>query len=1285
MFRSITTTVFLAIFLLQVNVAWAEEPLQAADTNQPIVTANTCDLYLKPGSVAFSIEPSTKQTVPDAELQFLGKVKNTNNYPVLKADILARVYYAKDIDNAKDDVLLEQFTPTEGLTMGAATELPFGFTWHIPKDSPEGSYYVVLSLRSSDSYEPITFDAKSDVVGNRTDFTVENDAPTKLVTLRSETAKLGADIYDNTSPTSFQSAADGLSVSVEIENPSASEKKVPLQWSQYANDASDESQLRYRTTRLVTLAAGEKKTLVYEIQPQSEGLVEVTAVTQEGESKSIVPIRFIQTGHPASEMVFGGLAGTLFTAGGEQTIFSCLKHHEPKLASSYSLMFTLKDAEGNTIHTFEQPLTAATSSEMVSSTFTPDKPYGQAMLQMSLKYNGVIVEEATSIYDCSVIDPTNCPAENITNNIFMKYGIYLLLVVVIIALAIAIGVYVVKKRRSYIVALLFAGLFFSVSFIVPSNVALASHASSCVLGPEEPMNDIDGFVDMRGAYECQPLNYIDPLHGGNPLSHMNNRYADCGSLGEGDMSPDGACLSRIKFSPPSGPAWRCELFVHECVANSSFNVDLGCGAQDLWLGMNCVAGEELRGDCAPDERGWTRSTPTTRSCSMNPFSYTGNKGTCVPDATCVPASCGDIGSSYLWNGINWDDYSATYINWTPSLVGIGMSQPPGAWSGPQYLGSGVTWTNANTLTCTGAPASSCTWNYVDGSDMTDLWGNVYSSCRLPGINSLPQCASGLSVSSDGTAAPAGSPAACKLSSCEKLRKVGPGCSLGATTDLKINSSDGPVSVNKNSTLDLSWEASNTTLSSCTLYGADLPSGSVSVGQTGTLSVLATMSDTYSLQCGSAAGDTDQVQVSIVNQPPNAPAIAHPTNNAPFGVDTTFTVSATDPDNDNVFYEIDWDMDGNQDETSATVPSGVGVFAIHNWLVSGSQTFQARTVDTAGARSGWTQKSITIDLPSVATAVLEASVNGGAWSTADQTVNSSDGVALQWSSSGATDCSGTGSGFTPSGTSGSDNVNTPAANSSILFDITCTGPGGNGTDNLTITTRQLPNLTIGQSQPALFGTFDPVTSTYNQVTVYILTQNLGGSDTTSAVDYLLELDINNDGDYADPGETVNRSNGVGMLAVGNVENDSEIVTDPAGISFGSHNVRITIDSSGNPGKVVETTEGNLIPGDNVYNGIVTAAPPDPLLSILANPIRVQNGQNTVVAWSVGNPYRMSCSIYGPGLAPTPPFDPSVSGFSGGSAPAGPITAKSEYTIACDAAGTIFTDTVIVEAEGVIEEI
>jgi hypothetical protein len=183
-------------------------------------------------------------------------------------------------------------------------------------------------------------------------------------------------------------------------------------------------------------------------------------------------------------------------------------------------------------------------------------------------------------------------------------------------------------------------------------------------------------------------------------------------------------------------------------------------------------------------------------------------------------------------------------------------------------------------------------------------------------------------------------------------------SAASSVNFTVNGSDGPLTVGKNSTLALAWTSSNVT--SCTLYGAGLPGGSVAVNGNASISASAITSspETYVLTCD---GITDSVVVNAVNQAPAAPTITGPTT-ANEGASNTFTITGTDPDSDQIYYQIDWDNDGTADVNSPAsgfINSGTAVSADRTWSTGGTYTFQARTVDTSVALSPWTSHTVTI--------------------------------------------------------------------------------------------------------------------------------------------------------------------------------------------------------------------------------------------------------------------------------------------------------------------------------------
>jgi archaellin len=102
-----------------------------------------------------------------------------------------------------------------------------------------------------------------------------------------------------------------------------------------------------------------------------------------------------------------------------------------------------------------------------------------------------------------------------------------------------------------------------------------------------------------------------------------------------------------------------------------------------------------------------------------------------------------------------------------------------------------------------------------------------------------------------------------------------------------------------------------------------------------------------------------------NNPPTDPIITPSPASGTTGISLPFTVVSTDPENDQLKYEIDWDNNGTTDAftpTSGYVASGAPQTTAKIWTVPGVYTFKVRATDNRGASSGWTADRVTIINP-----------------------------------------------------------------------------------------------------------------------------------------------------------------------------------------------------------------------------------------------------------------------------------------------------------------------------------
>jgi hypothetical protein len=105
-------------------------------------------------------------------------------------------------------------------------------------------------------------------------------------------------------------------------------------------------------------------------------------------------------------------------------------------------------------------------------------------------------------------------------------------------------------------------------------------------------------------------------------------------------------------------------------------------------------------------------------------------------------------------------------------------------------------------------------------------------------------------------------------------------------------------------------------------------------------------------------------------PNTAPSNPVVTNNpsAGFNEVVLFIFSSSDANNDNLKYEIDFDADGNVDRTvpsTSYVASNSAQSTTYSWSAAGTKTINFRAIDSNGAISGWTSRTIQIFAPNSA--------------------------------------------------------------------------------------------------------------------------------------------------------------------------------------------------------------------------------------------------------------------------------------------------------------------------------
>jgi hypothetical protein len=317
-----------------------------------------------------------------------------------------------------------------------------------------GEYYAAYFFTTSNRYNLLGLSFTDDVVGNTAQFSVKNPDVEKNVTLQKKSVTLnGQDPALAAFPLHF-AATETVIVKAIVTNPSDQEKKVPLQWNQYAWDSQNADNRRNTKTELLTLAPGETRELSYTVAKQRESVVYVTATVQDGDAKSIFNLRFVHDGIEETRINFPSLTKFPLIAGESQTLFACAHSTNLPIVSGNTLTLTLTDQKNNKIHQYRYEGDISGDMAGFGEVFTPKNNYNYVNLEAKLERNGVVVEKVNIVYDCQKINPDSCyvePTEETTQvgQSFLKITPFLIgagiLLLILISILIAINIKRSKK------------------------------------------------------------------------------------------------------------------------------------------------------------------------------------------------------------------------------------------------------------------------------------------------------------------------------------------------------------------------------------------------------------------------------------------------------------------------------------------------------------------------------------------------------------------------------------------------------------------------------------------------------------------------------------------------------------------------------------------------------------------------------------------------------------------------------------------------------------------------
>jgi plastocyanin len=759
------------IFTVPIATVFAQS---SSATDRPVIVSDTistggydeqsplrCDDYYKFGSVKVTLLSDVVKTVPGALLTFSGDIHNENNLPLVDVAVIAKIFKRDDatLQAGNSNPVIDQFIVREDVTLKAQETKPLTLTWRVPNNAEQGEYYAAYYVVSNDSYSLSGLAFTDDVIGGQTTFSILNENKEGVVILLKNKTTFNGEPYLFASFPPYVERNDSVEITSVLSNPTKEKKSIPLQWNQYTWDSQKKEHIRNTKTELVNLEPGEDKTVQYTAIGRPDAVGVVTAVAQDGETKSLLTIRYARSGVEELRTAALGISTFPLQSNTPATVFSCAHGLSSAIQEDSALTLTLKDREGAVVHTYTYTGAIAGKVGGFGETFTPTKAYDYLTLESVLQKNGVVQEKNSLTYDCATLDQSACLSVPVTGTPFSFDSRYALAgggVLVLLGLAYAY----MKRRKSIIPHITTSCLF--LLLMMGSTQAVEAETVSVVGSYTEPTFFValsnSGEVNFSADYQVQ--------YHASILNVDTNTY-----LHSGDSIPVG---TKIKFETP---------------ARST-----GSRTPDLFWNFT--------GSIFGTPQGYWSKTP---SCGSGVLIGGGGDLMNRPFSVYAFLSVNYIPEIITPSGVTLQSLGGgVYEVMTAGTLGVNFTFPstPAKWNlSTRYFDAmgrqvcGVNPTDYTTIpeqtinfsinvTGGGGPVGGpCTWDSVTLTD------DYYYGPSMRFVRSCPttgstMCSSlGITSANDGQPAPPGNPESCLISCTinipyvytSTMEKVGPGC------------------------------------------------------------------------------------------------------------------------------------------------------------------------------------------------------------------------------------------------------------------------------------------------------------------------------------------------------------------------------------------------------------------------------------------------------------------------------------------------------------------------------
>jgi len=386
----------------------------------------SCFDYYKFQSVEIDLHGEKQIYKAGEGAKFIGSITNKNSYPLVDGSLILRISKMDPRSQVGNDII-DEWTAVENANLRAGEKQFVNLSYQLPSGLPTGTYVLTSYFLTQNKFNISGLSFTDDIYGGYATFTVEGKSERSI---RFDRTGVKADgkpyrIFGFI-PKIFSKNTKSVRLEVPLWNSSSKSLKTGVVYEIYGWDAADNGNLIESRNEVVSLAAGQTKTLSLDVDVSDRPVYFVKIKAEDEDQKSEIHIRLIKEGFKP-RLNFVGLSSFPLSGDSRAVAFACY-HNTTEGEGIGKLNLALKTSSGRMLAEAETNGKMTGAIDLLSKDVSRLRGYDKLTLLAELKdASGAVVDSAEIIYDCSKFSESICLKSRI-NFYTLLAGIVILII-----------------------------------------------------------------------------------------------------------------------------------------------------------------------------------------------------------------------------------------------------------------------------------------------------------------------------------------------------------------------------------------------------------------------------------------------------------------------------------------------------------------------------------------------------------------------------------------------------------------------------------------------------------------------------------------------------------------------------------------------------------------------------------------------------------------------------------------------------------------------------------------